>query len=274
MKGKFSDREDISRRYRDAKELGCNFLRLAHYPHHELAAQMADEAGLLLWEEIPVYWAIDFQNPSTYADAENQLCELIHRDFNRASVIIWAVGNENADTDERLRFMKDLALKARTMDPSRLVTAACLVNHEKIRIEDRLSEHLDVIGLNEYYGWYRPNIEELEVLFRNSSPDKPVIISEFGADARAGHHGTIAEKFTEEYMEHVYETQIHAIRNLSYVKGLTPWILYDFICPRRQNRYQAGFNRKGLIAEDKKTRKKAFFTLQAFYREKRGQQGA
>lgn len=267
LKGKYSDGEDIGRRFRDARDLGCNFLRLAHYPHHELVAKMADTLGFLLWEEIPVYWAIEFQNPSTYADAENQLCELIHRDFNRASVIIWAVGNENADTDDRLRFMKNLALKARAVDSTRLVTAACLVNHEKIRIEDRLSEYLDVIGLNEYYGWYKPNIEELEVLFRNSNPDKPVIISEFGADARAGHHGTISEKFTEEYMEHVYEIQIRAIRTLGYVKGLTPWILYDFTCPRRQNRYQAGFNRKGLIAEDKKTRKKAFYTLQAFYRQ-------
>jgi beta-glucuronidase len=266
-KGKYSDREDIARRYRHAKELGCNFLRLAHYPHHELASQMADEAGLLLWEEIPVYWAIDFENQSTYDDAENQLCELITRDYNRASVIIWSVGNENADTDARLEFMKKLAGKAKSIDPSRLVTAACLVNHEKIRIEDRLTQYLDVIGLNEYYGWYKPNFEELEVLGRNSNPDKPVVISEFGAGAKAGHHGSVSEKFTEEYMENVYEKQIRTIKKLDYVKGLTPWILYDFTCPRRQNRYQNGYNRKGLIAEDKETKKKAFFTLQSFYRE-------
>jgi beta-glucuronidase len=267
LKGKYSDREDIARRYRHAKELGCNFLRLAHYPHHELASQMADETGLLLWEEIPVYWAIDFENQSTYGDAENQLCELITRDYNRASVIIWSVGNENADTDARLEFMKKLAGKAKSIDPSRLVTAACLVNHEKIRIEDRLTRYLDVIGLNEYYGWYKPNFEELEVLGRNSNPDKPVVISEFGAGAKAGHHGSVSEKFTEEYMEHVYEKQIRTIKKLDYVKGLTPWILYDFTCPRRQNRYQNGYNRKGLIAEDKETKKKAFFTLQSFYRE-------
>ena len=72
-------------------------------------------------------------------------------------MIIWSVGNENADTDARLEFMKKLAVKAKSIDPSRLVTAACLVNHEKIRIEDRLTQYLDVIGLNEYYGWYKPN---------------------------------------------------------------------------------------------------------------------
>lgn len=265
--GKLTSREDIERRFEHAKELGCNFLRLAHYPHHEMASRLADEAGLLLWEEIPVYWAIAFGNPATYSDAENQLCELIIRDYNRASVIMWSVGNENQDTNERLEFMKNLALKAKSLDPSRLVTAACLVNHEKIRIEDRLTGYLDVIGLNEYYGWYKPHFEEMEILGRNSNPDKPVIISEFGAGAKAGHHGTVDEKFTEEYMEHIYEKQIETIRKLDYVKGMTPWILYDFTCPRRQNRYQNGFNRKGLIAEDKKTKKKAFYTLQRFYRE-------
>lgn len=265
--GKCTSVKDITRRYKHAKELGCNFLRLAHYPHHELASQIADEMGLLLWEEIPVYWAIDFSNPATYKDAENQLSELINRDYNRASVILWAVGNENADTDERLEFMKNLALKAKSIDPFRLITAACLVNHEKIRIEDRLTEYLDVIGLNEYYGWYRPNFTEMEILGKNSNPVKPVVISEFGAGAKAGHHGSIDEKFTEEYMEHVYEQQIETIKKLDYVKGMTPWILYDFTCPRRQNKFQNGYNRKGLIAEDKKTKKKAFYTLQNFYRE-------
>lgn len=264
--GKVSNRDDILRRYRHAKELGCNFLRLAHYPHHELAAQLADELGFLLWEEIPVYWAIDFPNQSTYNDAENQMLELIARDFNRASVIIWSVGNENADTDERLEFMSRLSMSVKSEDNTRLVSAACLVNHEKIKIEDRLTEYLDVIGLNEYYGWYRPDFQELEVLLQNSKPEKPVIITEFGAGAKAGHHGSIHEMFTEEYMENLYEKQVETIQKLDYIKGMTPWILYDFTCPRRQNKFQMGYNRKGLIAEDKKTKKLAFFTLQSFYR--------
>ena len=265
--GKTTTREDILRRYQHAKELGCIFLRLAHYPHHELAAEIADELGLLLWEEIPVYWAIAFDNLSTYDDAENQLLELINRDFNRASVIIWSVGNENADTDDRLNFMSKLAKKAKKEDASRLVTAACLVNHEKNIIEDRLIPYLDIIGLNEYYGWYAPDFNELIQLGENSKPQKPVIISEFGAGAKAGHHGTIHEKFTEEYMENIYKLQTETIKKLDYVKGMTPWILYDFTCPRRQNQFQKGYNRKGLIAEDKNTKKKAFFVLKAFYKE-------
>ena len=262
----------MRRRFQHAKELGCNFLRLAHYPHHELSAEIADEVGLLLWEEVPVYWAIDFPNPATYKDAENQLIELIKRDFNRASVILWSVGNENADTDARLAFMSGLAKAAKAHDPSRLVSAACLVNHKKIKIEDRLAEFLDVIGVNEYYGWYNPNYDELVQLGRNSNPDKPVIITETGADARAGEHGSRSDKFTEEYMEEVYRRQIAMIRTLDYVKGMSPWLLYDFRASRRFNRYQQGFNRKGLIAADKQTKKLAFYVLQQFYREKAEQE--
>ena len=266
--GKTSNKDDILRRFQHAKELGCNFMRLAHYPHHEMAAQLADEIGFLLWEEIPVYWAIDFENPATYKDAENQLLELITRDFNRASVIIWSVGNENADTDARLTFMGNLAKAAKQADPSRLVSAACLVNHTKIKIEDRLADELDVIGLNEYYGWYNPNYEELVQLGQNSNPDKPVIITETGAGALAGHHGSKSDRFTEEYMEDVYRKQIEVIHPLDYVKGLTPWILYDFRASRRYNRFQRGYNRKGLIAADKQTKKRAFSVLQQFYQEK------
>lgn len=104
---------------------------------------------------------------------------------------------------------------------------------------------------------------------KNSNPIKPVIITEFGAGAKAGHHGSISEKFIEEYMEDIYKKQIQTIKQLDYVKGMTPWRLYDFTCPRRQNIFQRGYNRKDLIAEDKKTKKKAFFVLQKYYQEKK-----
>jgi beta-glucuronidase len=263
--GKCSNEADIRRRFSDAKELGCNFMRLAHYPHTELASKIADEVGMLLWEEIPVYWAIDFTNPATYRDAENQLLELIKRDRNRASVIIWSVGNENADSDPRLSFMSRLAQTAKSQDPSRLVSAACLVNHTKHKIEDRLADYLDVIGINEYYGWYSPNFENLVLLGENSNPSQPVLISETGADALAGYHSSQSELFSEEYMEQVYRKQVAILRQLDYVKGISPWILYDFRSSRRFNRFQKGYNRKGLIAADKKTRKLAFYVLQEFY---------
>lgn len=264
--GKATSDADIRRRYADAKALGCNYLRLAHYPHHERAAQIADEVGLLLWEEIPVYWAIDWENPETYADAENQLRELIRRDRNRASVIIWGVGNENADTDERLSFMSRLATAARRADPTRLVSAACLINRDKFAIEDRLTAHLDVIGINEYFGWYEPSFDNLRRLLANSNPDKPVVITETGADALAGRTSDATELFSEDHQAAVYDTQIEILASAAYVRGLSPWILYDFRSERRQTAVQRGWNRKGLIAADKRTRKLAFHTLAKHYR--------
>ncbi|MCP4427729.1 MAG: glycoside hydrolase family 2, partial [Chloroflexi bacterium] len=229
------------------------------------AAKIADEVGLLLWEEIPVYWSIAFNNPATYQDAENQLLELIQRDFNRASVIIWAVGNETPDTDARLQFMGDLARAAKRIDPGRLVSAACLRNHVENRIEDRLTGVLDVIGLNQYYGWYSAKYDQLVALLENSQPGKPVIIAECGAGAQAGYHGTISDVFSEEYMAEVYRRQLDVLPRFAYIRGMTPWILYDFRSPRRKNRFQQGYNLKGLIDRDKTTKKSAYYVLQECY---------
>jgi beta-glucuronidase len=263
--GKSTSEADLRRRVAHAKELGCNLLRLAHYPHHERMAEIADEVGLLLWEEIPVYWAIDFTNPATYADAENQLLELIARDRNRASVIIWGVGNENADTNARFFFMSRLAEAARRADPTRLVSAACLINRQTFRIEDRLADCLDIVGLNEYFGWYEPDMSLLERLLVNSRPGKPVVISETGGDALAGHHGKVTELFTEEKQADIHRQQLAILDLVPYVRGYIPWLLYDFRTERRQTRFQRGYNRKGLIAEDKATKKLGFHLLAEHY---------
>ena len=269
--GKVSTEDDVRRRLGHAKELGCNFLRLSHYPHHGHVARLADELGLLLWEEIPVYWAIDFAQSATLDDASNQLLELIARDCNRASVILWGVGNENEDSDDRLAFMRQLATLAKQADPSRLVGAACLINREKFCIEDRLTDHIDVIGINEYFGWYEPDFSGLDRLLHSSSPDKPVIISETGADAQAGHRGTVSELFTEDCQAEIYRQQISRIEQAPYVCGMTPWLLYDFRSERRQTVFNQGFNRKGLMAQDKQTRKMAFAVLAEFYHRKQAQ---
>lgn len=264
--GKVSTEADVRRRFEDARAMGCNFLRLSHYPHHEHVARIADEVGMMLWEEIPVYWAIDFANPGTLADARNQLHELILRDHNRASVIFWGVGNENEDSDARLGFMRTLAQSAKAWDPSRLISAACLINREHFRIEDRLTHYLDVIGINEYFGWYEPGFEGLQRLLDNSSPDRPVLITETGADAKAGHHGRDDELFTEECQARILSEQVRISAAKAFICGIAPWLLYDFRSERRQTLFNGGFNRKGVIAEDKRTRKLGFQALADSYR--------
>jgi Beta-galactosidase/beta-glucuronidase len=263
--GKAVKEEEIRENYRIAKEMNCNYIRLAHYPHSEMAARIADEVGIMLWEEIPVYWAIDFKNRETYSDAENQLAELIIRDRNRASVIIWSVGNENPDTDERLEFMSSLSRKARELDGTRPVSAACLVDGAGLVIADRLAEYVDIIGINEYYGWYEPDFSKLIRLFENSQPTKPVIISEFGADGKAWERGTGDDLYTEDGQLEVYRKQINTLGKIPYVKGISPWILYDFRCPRRLHTMQNFYNLKGLLSADKGHKKLAFYAMQKFY---------
>ena len=250
------------------EELNGVFIRLAHYPHSRLFSKIADEMGVMLWEEIPVYWSIAFNNEKTYQDAENQLGELIKRDKNRASVVIWSVGNENPDTDERFTFMSNLASYAKGNDPTRAVGAACLVDEVGEKIDDRLAEKLDIIGINEYYGWYNPDFSKLGRVLKNSNPSKPVIITEVGAGARAGNHGTSDMLWSEEFQEALYKKQVKEIGACPFIKGVSPWILYDFRAQRRYNRYQQGFNRKGLIDSDRKTKKLAFKVLSDFYKTK------
>lgn len=263
--GRFVNENLLRRSLEEAKSLGCNCIRLSHYPHHRLMAELADELGLLLWEEIAVYWGLAFADPKTMESAQNQLSELILRDRNRASVIIWSVGNENPDTDERLSFMSSLADHARALDPSRLVGAACLVNEAKLCIEDRLEAKLDVIGLNEYYGWYDGDWTKLETLLANSAKEKPVLVTEFGAGAKSGFHDAREALFSEEKQASVYQRQFARLLRMGYIQGTFAWILYDFRSPRRMNRYQMGFNRKGLIDERRRHRKLAYQVVQRQY---------
>lgn len=252
-----------------AQELGCNFVRLAHYPHDERMARLADERGLLLWAEIPVYWTIDWQNDATLANAKRQLSELITRDKNRASVIIWSVGNETPNSAPRMNFMRALVDCARSLDTSRLLSAA-LERREDADlnqiIDDPLGELLDVLGCNEYLGWYDGLPEKAERVKWVNTYDKPLIVSEFGADALAGFHADALTRWSEEYQESVYRHQIAMLERIASLRGLTPWILNDFRSPRRPlPGIQDFWNRKGLISSEG-AKKRAFYVLQEFYR--------
>jgi len=252
-----------------AKELGCNFVRLAHYPHNEPMLRLADEMGLLVWSEIPVYWTILFDNPAVYQNAARQLSAMLSRDKNRAAIIIWSVGNETPRGDARLEFLKGLIGQIREYDPTRLISAATELHYadNTIMINDPLSDYLDVIGANEYLGWYARKPEEIPLLAWQSTYSKPLIISEFGAGAKFGYHGKPATRWTEEYQNRVYEMQIEMLEKIPCLAGITPWILTDFRSPRRPlPEIQDFYNRKGLISE-KGEKKMAFYTLQKFYQQ-------
>jgi len=253
-----------------AKELGCNFVRLAHYPHNENMLRMADQLGIMVWAEIPVYWTILWDNQETLKNAQNQLGELITRDRNRAAVILWSVANETPVSDPRNLFLKSLIDSARTLDPTRLITAANERHYSDPTtqvVDDPLGQYLDVLGCNEYVGWYDGLPEKADGLTWKVTLNKPLVISEFGADALYGKHGDKGQRWTEEYQKDVYERQIAMLKKIPSLRGMSPWILTDFRSPRRPlPGIQDFFNRKGLISS-RGERKQAFFVLQKFYRE-------
>jgi len=265
---------DIDYVFKTVRSLGANFVRLAHYPHTELMAREADKAGILLWEEVPVYWGIDFKSKRTRDLARGMLEDLIARDRNRASVIMWSVGNETPESPERLRFMKDLIKVARKADATRLVTAAMFAHRNKksFQVKDPLAKELDVVGVNQYAGWYTDSPKDLASFKWKSSLKKPVIMSEFGAAAKAGINGKPVERWTEEYQEEFYRRQLDMIERIPFVRGTAPWILMDFRSPIRANRYQQGYNRKGLVS-DQGVRKLAFQVLRDRYEQWRAKQG-
>ena len=250
-----------------AKELGCNYVRLAHYPHNETIIRLADKMGLMVWEEIPVYWTIDFANLETYKNAENQITTTIKRDQNRACVIIWSVANETPVSDQRNAFLNNLISKAKTLDPTRLISAALLTKSENLNnyVDDPIAENLDIVSFNEYLGWYGGNLDDAEKIQWTSKYNKPVIVSEFGGDAKQGFHGDKTERWTEEFQEYLYIQNLKMIEKIPNICGISPWILVDFRSPRRVlPGIQDGYNRKGLISNDG-NKKKAFSILRAFY---------
>ena len=253
-----------------AKELGCNYVRLAHYPHNETMLRLADEMGLLVWAEVPVYWTIAWENPATYQNAEAQLADLIAVGKNRASVVVWSVGNETPLGDPRLKFMTSLVRKARSLDDTRLIAAALELHRDgfQVTVDDPLGAELDLTSFNEYAGWYWGGSPSTIPQYKfNIKYNKPVVVSEFGGDALAGYHGDADTRWSEEYQESLYVNQLKMLGAIQGLRGMTPWILADFRATRRQHPvYQNGFNRKGLISSTG-VKKKAFYVLQDYYRQ-------
>ena len=250
-----------------AHELHCNFVRMAHYPHVEAEYRVADKLGILVWTEVPVYWGIDWTNAPTLDNAKQQLHELIRRDHNHPAVILWSLSNETPESPERNAFLHQLAVEARAEDPTRLITSAIVTHFHGTNavLDDPLGQDLDVLGYNEYLGWYQGSPNDIPNYTWQNPMGKPVIVSEFGAGAKAGLHGPQTNLFTEEYQDYVFRQQFKMLANMSFLRGMIPWVLMDFRSPMRQlPGIQDDYNRKGLVSE-KGEKKKAFFTLQDYY---------
>lgn len=265
--GRANNTEDARTLLTWAKELGCNFVRLAHYPHNEYMVREAERMGIMVWSEIPVYWTIAWKSEATYKNAERQLTDMIARDKNRANVIIWSIANETPHSAERDEFLGKLAQYARTQDSTRLISMAMEVtgaSNYKNRLQDNMHKYVDVVSFNQYVGWYR-DVNDAPKMTWEIPYEKPVIVSEFGGGAKYGLHGPKNQRWTEEFQENLYIQNLAMLDKIDGLSGTTPWILKDFRSPRRVlPGIQDFYNMKGIYS-DKGEKKKAFWIIKKWY---------
>lgn len=264
--------EDARRLVDAALALGCNTIRLAHYPQNVHIVDYAEEKGLLIWEEIPLWQGIDFSSDETYRRAETYLSEMILRDRNRCAIGFWSISNETRPSPRRDAFLTRLLAWGRSLDDSRLFTSAFdnayyIPESDEFQMEDSFAARLDVIGINKYMGWYAPWPKPADELRWNVFPDKPLFITEFGCEARSGVYGDgdKSSSWSEDYQESLYRDNLTMFSLIPNLCGISPWVLFDFLSPYRQHPVnQSYFNRKGLLS-DQGVKKKAWHVIHDYY---------
>lgn len=274
-KGRAFSQADAAMLLSEAEALGVNMIRLAHYPQNEYTVRLAEEKGILLWEEIPIWQGIDFKDAGTRAKAQKMLSEMIHRDKNRCALGYWGVANETKPSAERNDFLKSLLDVGKSIDTSRLYVAAFdLVyfdeNARLFRMDDGFTENLDVVAVNKYMGWYHPwPLAPSEAVW-DVVRGQPLIVSEFGGEALYGQHGSdsAAHSWSEDYQARLYRDNLEMFNHIPNLAGVSPWVLFDFRSPYRFHpTNQDGWNRKGLVS-DRGQRKAAWYIMHDWYAKK------
>jgi len=253
--------------------LGCNLVRLAHYPHNEHIVREAEKMGLMVWSELPIYQHIDFSDSTVPKKMETMLKEMIHRDKNRCGTIVWSLSNETySSTPNRNEALVSLTQKCKATDSTRLITHVINTQgyeNNTLNVQDSLYKYSDIISLNEYIGWYVPwQGKPSDVQWKLIYPDKPVFISEFGGEALYGNNNAPADEaayWTEGYQEQIYKDQIEMFSTVPNLCGVCPWLLFDYrSLGRMHSVYQKGYNRKGLLSE-KGEKKKAWYVIKTYF---------
>lgn len=260
-----------------AKALGVNMARLTHYPQNEYTVRLAEKEGIIIWQEIPVWQGIDFENDATMEKALKMYSEMLYRDKNRCAVGFWGVANETRPSAARDAFLRKELELGRSLDSTRLYTAAFdnvyfKKEYGEFRIEDDFIWDLDVVSFNKYMGWYAPWPCDPSDCKWNVARGKPVIISEFGCEAQFGisGHANTASSWSEDYQAELYRKNLKMFEQIPNLAGISPWVLFDFRSPYRMHPVnQDGWNRKGLLSENG-DRKKAWYIIHDFYMSKKG----
>ena len=252
--------------------LGANSFRTTHYPYSEPMLDLADRLGFLVIDETP---AVGLYFREDGLERRNTLCrqyvrEMIARDKNHPSVIAWSLANEPHSTPQARPFFEELYLDAKALDPTRPVSLVSFIGSE-----EQAFEFCDLVCLNRYLGWYSQagdldqalNLlsDELDGLYQKFS--KPILLTEFGADAIPGHHAQPPEMFSEEYQAELIVRYIELLRQKPYIIGEHIWNLCDFKTSQGITRAGA-LNYKGVFTRDRRP-KLAAHRVREIWRESR-----
>jgi len=246
----------IIKDYSLMKWIGANSFRTTHYPYSEQMMDLADRLGILIIDEIP---AVGLTFDDNHIEHHLELCqqyitELIARDKNHPSVIIWSLANEPRSSVKSKEFFHKLYETTKNYDPSRLIT---LINMQGVK--NKAFEFCDIVCLNRYYAWYtEPG--QIEKGLENLSTEldkihqlyeKPIILSEFGADTIPGWHAQPPEMFSEEYQLEFLTRYIELLNKKPYIVGQHVWNLCDFKTAQGIRR-MGGINYKGVFTRDRR----------------------
>ena len=250
-------------------EMGANTIRLAHYQHAQYFYDLCDEAGLVLWAEIPY---ISSHMPTGYDNTISQMKELVVQNYNHPSIVVWGLSNEitiAGSTPNLIKNHKDLNDMVHEMDKTRLTTIAavsmCSPDDEYIHISD-------VVSYNHYFGWYGGNTDMNGPWFddfHKKYPNKPIGISEYGCEALDWHTSEpVQGDYTEEYQAYYHEELIKQIADRPYLWATHVWNMFDFAADARAEGGENGMNHKGLVTFDRKYKKDSFYAYQAWLSDK------
>ncbi len=250
-------------------EMGANTIRLAHYQHSQVFYDLCDEAGLVLWAEIPY---ISSHMKDGYDNTISQMKELVSQNYNHPSIVVWGLSNEitiAGSTPDLIKNHKDLNDLVHKMDKTRLTTIAavsmCSPDDEYVHISD-------VLSYNHYFGWYGGSTDMNGPWFDNfhkKYPNKPIGISEYGCEALDWHTSNPTQgDYTEEYQAYYHEELIKQIADRPYLWATHVWNMYDFAADARAEGGENGMNHKGLVTFDRKYKKDSFYAYQAWLSDK------
>ena len=251
------------------QEVGANTIRLAHYQHDQVFYDLCDQTGMVIWAEIPF---ISRFNPSQAAhdNTISQMTELIAQNYNHPSICFWGISNEisiGGECEPLYQNLCELNALCKRLDPSRLTTMA------ELTMVPMDSEHVyitDVLSYNHYYGWYMGDVSEngpwLDE-FHKKNPDRPVGISEYGAECILSWHSAKPENhdYTEEYQAYYHHEMLKTFAQRPYIWSTHVWNMFDFAADARDEGGCKGRNNKGLVTYDRKIKKDAFYVYKAYW---------